>query len=99
MARTPFYSQVLFPVSFSSCVIQRVCEGIERSEASLARSFTGEEAGGRSRRQVRVLGHITKARALAFCVIPSLCHSERSEESRILPLAALHIYRSGEPVV
>ena len=31
-------------------VIQRVCEGIDRSESYLARYFTGEEAGGRSRR-------------------------------------------------
>jgi hypothetical protein len=35
--------------------------GAEVPDPNLARYFTGEEAGGRSRRQVRVLGHITKA--------------------------------------
>jgi hypothetical protein len=38
MSKTPFHSQVLF--------LRRP----ERSESYLARSFTGEEAGGRSRR-------------------------------------------------
>jgi hypothetical protein len=53
--RTPFCSKVLFPVSFSSCVIQSEAKNpgsffvssLPAAAASeyLARYFTGEEAG------------------------------------------------------